>query len=118
MAGTRNGVLNRLPIALRIPELNLQDRVRWQTAINRQSAECGCKAGALAICIAEVGYVISLLLGITAVSGWAAAGIGAGLAFAAAIIGKSIGITRSEIRRRRLVADLMTAIEDYSDLRS
>jgi hypothetical protein len=111
----RDLFFGRLPVVLRVQGLSEQERALWQTAINRESTACGCKASALAICIVEVAYVASLLATTPTMSDWVALAYGISLALAAGLLGKVIGIMRSEIRRRRIMLDLIAAMASASD---
>jgi hypothetical protein len=111
----RDLFFGRRPVVLRVQGVSQQERALWQTAINRQSTECGCKPSALAICIVEAAYVASLLTATPTMSDWTALAYGISLALAGGLLGEVIGIIRSEVRRRRIMADLIAAMTSAFD---
>ena len=103
-------VLNPKPPAIKLEfaDIHNEDLAQWQLLINRQLSACGCTEGAILLMVTACGYVIYLIFlreEYTSI-GWSIIGLGIGISFIAAIIGKLTGLVRSQIQLTRYVRRL------------
>jgi len=92
---------------LRFPAATAAELRDWQSRLEQELYACGCTSGAVALLAALCSLVfLQFVAGVDTGSGWRAAGIWLGVAFAAAGVGKAGGLLRAQLRRRRLYAEI------------
>ncbi len=100
------------------PRLQLRDATgaelsEWQERLDRELDACGCTSGAIALLGALAGLAMAeFAVGVDFGSGLHTVGVWAAVAFAAAVVGKSAGLLRAQLRRRRLYAEIQRTLSD------
>jgi hypothetical protein len=104
------------------PSLRLEDATEaelsdWQRRLDRYLYACGCTSGAIALTAAlAVLAAIQFVAGVDFGSGLRTTGVWVAVALGAALVGKTAGLARAQVQRRRLYAEIERTLADRNDL--
>lgn len=98
---------------LRLPEATEAELSEWQQRLDRELSACGCTSGAITLLVALATLaVVQFVVGVEVGSGLQAVGVWVAVALAAAVGGKTAGLLRAQVRRRRLYAEIERTLTD------